>query len=676
MAVNYESLQGAGSALGTSAQLGADLPNVRELHSNPDPLDATLPPTPIRELLAASGATLFILATDASLVSTIRRAAEQHPLYVVETWHELLQAVESERCGIALLDAAVLGARVPECVGALAAYADRLVTLVAAERSAAHQYIGFLSDGHIHRLLIKPTAVGAARLLIESATARRLQLRDEAAQKDAAQAAVAAPRRPTKRPIAAAAVLAVAVLAAVITGSRLGWWERFLPVETTPAASAVAPPPVEPASTVDERLADLRTKADLARQEGRLAEPVGDNALDHYRAILALAPQDQAARDGLSSVVEALFARAEQALLADELASAASALDQARRVAPSSSRLAFLDAQLARALAALPVPQPTPAATAPVPTVSAPTELDSTLSLATARLRRGQLLSPAGDSAREYLDRAMQLGANDPRVTALRTDLAAALIAAARLLSSADVPAATSLAAEARRLGPATPDLLALEDELAAARARTDQARRTAAMAAALARMQSGALFAPAGDSALDHLSALHAEAPAFAGLAEAWGAFLPAAVLAVQGVLDRSEWAVADAQLAALARAPGGADAAAPLAAELAARRLQETYLATPGPASVLKLVSGTPAVYPPDALARGIEGWVDLELIVDRAGLPRDVAVTAASPPGRFDDAALDAVMQYRYAPFEQDGRVYERRIRMRVRFQVQGR
>ena len=41
---------------------------------------------------------------------------------------------------------------------------------------------------------------------------------------------------------------------------------------------------------------------------------------------------------------------------------------------------------------------------------AAATELDSVLSLAAARLRRGQLLSPAGDSARAYLDRATELG--------------------------------------------------------------------------------------------------------------------------------------------------------------------------------------------------------------------------------------------------------------------------
>ena len=116
MAVNYENLPGAGSA-----PRPADYPNVRDFPVA-GPLDATLPPTPIRELLAASGATVFVLATDANFISTIRRAAEQHPLFVVETWPDLVEAVEAGRCGIALLDATLLGSRVSQCVARLAVY--------------------------------------------------------------------------------------------------------------------------------------------------------------------------------------------------------------------------------------------------------------------------------------------------------------------------------------------------------------------------------------------------------------------------------------------------------------------------------------------------------------------------------------------------------------------------
>ncbi|RPI64039.1 MAG: hypothetical protein EHM50_01320, partial [Lysobacterales bacterium] len=526
MAARYENLPGA-----ETPHPGADFPNVRDVLRHRGPLDATLPPTPIRELLAASGATLFVLATDAALVTTVRRAADQHPLFVVETWAELLAAVESGRCGIALVDASVLGTRIPQCVAALAVYADRLVTLVAADRAVAQEFVGFLSDGRIHRLVMKPLAIGATRLLIESATARRLQLREEPANDGAPAAAAVRPSRslPWRWPAAVGAV-AVVLVAAAVAGGWLGWWDRFgrlgaadpaAPPAAAAAGAETVPPPVDP-------IAELRAKAALAREDGRLAEPVGDSALDHYLAILALAPGDQEARSGISAVVATLFTRAEEALLAESLEAAAAALDQVRRADPASSRLAFLDAQLARSLAALAAP---PANAARSPAASAPTELDSALSLATARLRRGQLLGPAGDSASAYLARAAEINANDPRVAALRTDLAAALIAASRLVFDSDVAAAASLAGEARRLGVESAELAALESDVAAAFAR--EGELAGRLDAARARVQSGALFAPAGDSALDYLAGLQTDAPYLAGLPQAWDAFREASALA-----------------------------------------------------------------------------------------------------------------------------------------------
>jgi TonB family protein len=661
VAVSHENLSnGAGlPPKGTVAS------NLRDLGREAGPLDVTLPPTPIRDLLAASGATLFVLATDPALVAVIRRAAEQHPLFVVETWPELLEAVESSRCGIALLDAAVLGSRVPESVAALAAYADRLVTLVAADRAAAQEYVQYLSDGRVHRLLIKPAAIGSARLLIESATARRLQLREQPANDDPHQAK-AASRIPKWAWATLVAAVVVAAVGTSFIGSRLGWWGSA----SVDVAAAPAAPVPQPMPTTAERVADYHARAAAALQDGRLVEPAGDNALDHYLAIIAFEPADPAAGLGISSVVDSLFTRAEEALLAGSLEDAATALDQVRRVDAASSRLAFLEAQLGRALAELALPAESSSATS----AATPTELDSVLSLAAARLRRGQLLAPAGDSARAYLDRAVQLAPADPRVAELRTDLAAALIAAGRLVADADAAAAADLAAEAQRLGAPAAALAALEREIGAARERSTQRALAERLDTALARVQAGALFAPPGDSALAHLTRLQTETPALAGLAEAWEALRDAGLAALDGAIERGDWAAADSLLAGLVQVPDGEAAAAAAAAELAAGRLQANYLATAAPAGELRLQSSVPPAYPPDALARGIEGWVELEYVVDRTGVPRDVAVVQSLPVGRFDAAALTAVRQYRYVPFERDGRVYERRLRLRVRFEVQ--
>ncbi len=675
MAVSRENLAGAQrpppSQEGLNGAEGRNSLVVREAATHHADLEATLPPTPVQELLAASGATVFVLANDPNLVATIRRAADRHPLFVVENWADLEDAVESGRCGIALLDAAMLGSRVIDRIRSLAPYANRLVTLVAADRATAQDYVGLLSDGRIHRLLIKPPAVGAVRLLIESATARRLLLREEHANDAVTQASAAAASVLPKSARAAALGVGAAILIGIgVAAYQLDWVNRFRgPESAAPAAVASAP---EAPLTLEQQVAELHRQAALARTEGRVAEPVGASALDQYLAILALSSADQPARAGLAAVVEGLFAQAEEALLADSLEAAAAALDHVRRADPTSSRLAFLDAQLGRALAAFAAGSPANAA-APAEAV-APTELDSVLSLATARLRRGQLLAPEGDSARAYLDRAAQLDASDTRVAALRADLAAALMATARLVAVSDPPAAANLTREARQVGAEPALVAALERDVATARVREEQRRLADRLATARARLQEGAVFVPAADSALAHLSLLQSDAPELAGLGEAWEAFRLAAATAIQGAIDGGEWVAADVQLAELARVPGGAAVTDPLRAELAARRLQQTYLATASPASELVLRSSVPVVYPETALIRGVEGWVDLEFVVDRNGQPQNPVVVDASLPGRFDDAALAAVVQYRYVPFELDGRIYERRLRLRIRFRVQ--
>ena len=358
MAARYENLPGA-----ENPHLGADFPNVRDVLRHRGPLDATLPPTPIRELLAASGATLFVLATDAALVTTVRRAADQHPLFVVETWPELMEAVESGRCGIALIDAAVLGARVAHGVAALAAYADRLVTLVAADRAAAQDYVGFLSDGRIHRLVMKPLAIGATRLLIESATARRLQLREEPANDDASRR-----RRGGLEPISEMALAGgcrsgcrrVARRrdrgqpARVVGPSSAGSEQR------SPSRRSLPLPRLQPrpcrrrrtgSPTIARRLRSRSSKADSRSPPATMPSITIFRFSRWRRRIRARAP---AFRPWSTT----LFTRAEEALLADSLEAAAAALDHVRRADPASSRLAFLDAQLARALAALAVTAP------------------------------------------------------------------------------------------------------------------------------------------------------------------------------------------------------------------------------------------------------------------------------------------------------------------------------
>ncbi len=60
----------------------------------------------------------------------------------------------------------------------------------------------------------------------------------------------------------------------------------------------------------------------------------------------------------------------------------------------------------------------------------------------------------------------------------------------------------------------------------------------------------------------------------------------------------------------------------------------------------------------YPERLLARGIEGWVVIEFIVDKLGRVSEPRVIDASPPNVFDRSALRAVLRYMYKPRVMNG------------------
>src|SRR5260370_18696160 len=69
-------------------------------------------------------------------------------------------------------------------------------------------------------------------------------------------------------------------------------------------------------------------------------------------------------------------------------------------------------------------------------------------------------------------------------------------------------------------------------------------------------------------------------------------------------------------------------------------------TSVAAPEPEQIV------PARYPQDALLSGTTGKVDLDFHIDGDGRVRDVRVLRAQPAGVFEQAALAALRQWRFA------------------------
>jgi protein TonB len=60
----------------------------------------------------------------------------------------------------------------------------------------------------------------------------------------------------------------------------------------------------------------------------------------------------------------------------------------------------------------------------------------------------------------------------------------------------------------------------------------------------------------------------------------------------------------------------------------------------------------------YPQRALSRGIEGWVQVQFTITETGSVADAVVIAADPPNVFDDAAIKAILRWRYNPKVEEG------------------
>ena len=91
----------------------------------------------------------------------------------------------------------------------------------------------------------------------------------------------------------------------------------------------------------------------------------------------------------------------------------------------------------------------------------------------------------------------------------------------------------------------------------------------------------------------------------------------------------------------------------------------------AKPIPASALKVTNYVKPVYPPRALERGIEGWVDVEFTVQADGKTTDVTVAGASHESYFRREAVAAVEQWKFEPRVFMNRAIAQRSYTRIRF-----
>jgi TonB family protein len=642
-------------------------------------------------LLTLIGAPLLALTHDRKLLETLRMVADPaHEVYAAGSEVDLAAALMAHHAGVVVLDIAALATPAGQLAGRLHAQFPDVVLIVAG--GAEHQagLAAQITDGSIHRFLHKPVSEQRVRLFVEAGWRQHAQ----AHSGPAGTGVLARAARGAKWWLLAAGFAALA--------APLVWVGERAPPTTARPAPAPAGRSAAPTAG-DVTLEGLLARADRALATGQLVAPPGANAADLYREALRRNARDPRAVNGLEQTIDRLVSDADAALAQRHLDDAQALADQAHAISPDHPRVAFLIAQIGtqRERAVLDKAQRA-AATGNV--ASALAVLDdaargghhSTLveearaQLAQKQvdervaefLRRGReaqghgrLIEPPEQNARFYIESARALAPTDAAVQQATQELIARLQAeAGQALTAGHPDQADIWASAAGEVGAERADVAALRAE--AQRLRGASKADSLAQLAQLfnQRLTAGSITDPAADSAKFYLAQLVQADRDHPSTQLARTAFDSRVLEEARTAMRTQDYAGARRWLAE-ARA-AGADAASigALDAALGAAQDEAQRASSYVSESSLTRTRYVAPQFPLAARERGIEGWVDLQFVVNTDGSVGELTIVGAQPVGIFEQAALDAVRNWRYQPAMRAGQATSQRARVRLRFAMQ--
>jgi protein TonB len=572
------------------------------------------------------------------------------------------------------------------------------VVIAIRDGASAGMVDALMLEGAIHALVDTP--VESAAMLRAVGDAARIS-----ATADALSAVTSSPASSggeTKSGMSMGVIAGIAVAVIAIGG---GAWYFLKGGESAPAVTTVAPAQTGPTTAAGKPAAgatapaasldEVLEKARLAMDERRYIEPAKNNALEHFRQVLVLDPNNAEATEGLKRLGGLLIARARTALDERRFDNALAELEAARSIDPNDQRLVEVDTKLdsMRAQTALAQIQATLAAQnfdraqtllesaqkdallPPAQIAQLSKELDNKRRSATisrlvasaeARLSSGRLVTPNDESAKDSIAALREVGASNDLVNRLNNDLNQRLLAAARdAASKGDQSGMQSMLSAARENGVSAAALNAAQRDITAATQKQQRTNDDIARYAKAAqdRLASGNLLAPANDSAVsnaERLRLLDVRNPTTVQVvrdvrarlvSEARSRVTSGKAGEAAPFIDAAESLGGDADLGDLRAAVATAQQAAATAA--AAPKLPP-----------LKMTRPPRPKYP--ASAKGVEGWVRVEFYVTPEGRTERVRVMSSEPAGLFDAAAISAMEGARFEEFDSpDPRLAVQRI-----------
>ncbi|HSD73273.1 MAG TPA: TonB family protein [Steroidobacteraceae bacterium] len=650
-----------------------------------------------KQLAGAQPVEVLALTPDASLLAILREAAgREQRIWHAATRDQTAELIMSGQVGVVIIDTLATDGDCPGYCDQLRVQFPDLVLIVAGTTEDQTELVKHITSGDVYRFLHKPVSPPRARHAIDASIRRHIEGRTIAAAEPAPQPRIT--RWPLYAGIGTGALIAAVVAIAFLIGGRES-------TETAPLQPAAVP---EPAVTVaaapikaDDERGEWLAEAQAAVAAGNLTAADGDGAADYYQRVLAKYPDDRDAIAGLDAIADQLLTSAESALLEQRVDDAARDIEAARTVRPNNMRLAFLSAQLGKererqliaaardaaaaggyAKAKTLLEKAGQGRTASPALQQARKELEQTrvgsnaeslLRTAGERIEQGRLVAPENDSAKSFVLAALAADPGNATAQQLKRALADQTLQKGRAaLAKRDFAAADSWLKHAESLGA---NVRTARRDLQAARttsARTDQQAQLLTLFNE--RITQSKLLEPPQDSAKYYWLELKSADPGNEQLQPALQSLGMRLTQQAQVEFLGAQYQAASITLAEAKALGYSSSELTRLEPQVAAALERAAFEADVVPASTLAREKYVAPRYPPAALRKAQEGWVEMDFTVAADGSVKDINVHAANPSGVFDDAATKAVSQWRFVPVQRNGRPIEQRARLRMRFAVE--
>jgi len=554
---------------------------------------------------------VVVLTSDPGLLATLHQSAgPEHAIWHAPSADTAVDLLVGGRCSILVADLGALRGDAAALLDRLHAQFPELILMATGRREEEHSVAMLVSDQRIYRFLHKPVSPARANLFLSAASRRYNELRN-AVPIDLITGKHIVPRSKTP-----AIVISLVVLLSLAAGGAFWWQSRKEPV-------AVAPPPRAVGSlTPDEQIADFLARGEMALATDRLVDPRGNNAVEYYRSVLALQPDNPGAHTGLERVGMKMEARVLEALQERDAARGATALATLQHAVPEYPRLDQLRAELLALSRSS--RSPISVASPPEPVKRPPARTSAPASTPGAKAATTQTAPTP-----------------TPSVDAPAPGAAALTVTA---------PAAAATAAAAAGSDPTQSEL----DNVARLRGR-------------------GILLEPPVNNAYEQLLALRAKYPYSIGVRTEQQQLASTFLDRTRTALAASDVATASAFLSRVDNLVPNMAATKSLQTQLATLQQQSQFNSNIVQAKTLKRVREVPPVYPRDAERQKLSGWVDVEFTVAPDGSTQDLVVRGAEPQRTFDQAAIDAVKRWRFEPIMRDGTAVAQRAALRIRFEL---